>query len=247
MKVPNLFLIGAQKAGTTYIHDVLVKNKLVSTGIEKEMNFFSKPETVIKRNTNKYLMNFTDSSKNKYLIDASTSHFQPNDPSLSKNAAKQIYNFNKNAKIIAVIRNPVERYQSAYNHHILGGKLNYINEIDEILDQYLMLDIGKYDESIIQWKNYFPQIKILIYDNLILSKELFFKEILDFLGLNVNPEELKLNFRTNDTSKRYAKNLPGKLKAQLTKKARNHLKDYFQESIMNTEKLINQDLSHWLK
>ena len=110
-----------------------------------------------------------------------------------------------------------------------------------------MLDIGKYDESIIQWKNYFPQIKILIYDNLILSKELFFKEILDFLALNVNPEELKLNFRTNDTSKRYAKNLPGKLKAQLTKKARNHLKDYFQESIMNTEKLINQDLSHWLK
>ncbi len=221
----------------------------MSCGKEKEMNFFSKREAHIKQGIDEYLLNFKDSPKSKYLIDSSTSHFQPNNPRIDKNPAKQIYNFNKNAKIFAVIRNPIERYESAYNHHILMGRIEPTDNIDKILDKHLLLNIGRYDESIIQWREYFPQLKILTYDSLCSNPELFFSDLFDFLELNKARKNLVLDFRSNDTQIRFDKKKNPSLtsKIKLTKESKNFLKDYYQESILNLEKLIGQDLSHWIE
>ena len=247
--IPNLFLVGAQKSGTTYVHNVLVKNKLASCGKTKEIHFFIRRESKIKEGIEGYLLNFRDSPESKYLIDSSTSYFLPNDPKIDRYPSKQIYNFNKNAKVFAVIRNPIERYESAYNHHILKGNIEITDEIDEISDKHFLLDIGRYDESITQWKEYFPQIKILTYDSLTSSRDLFFKELFEFLELDTTPKNLLLEFRSNDTNTRFEKNknLSLSSKIQLTTRSKDFLKDYYRESILNTEKLVNQDLSHWIK
>ena len=135
--IPNLFLIGAQKSGTSYVHNVLVKNKLVSSGKKKEYYFFQESASSVKNGMGKYLRNFKNSPESKYLIDSSTSYFLPNDPSIDRHCSKRIYDFNKDAKIFAVIRNPIERYESAYNHHIIMGRIDpTTDEIDEILDKH---------------------------------------------------------------------------------------------------------------
>lgn len=247
--IPNLFLSGAQKSGTTYVHDVLVKNKLVSCGKKKEMNFFSQSEKKIKQNIDEYLLNFKDSPKSKYLIDSSTAHFQPNDPRIDKYPSKQIYNFNKNAKVFAVIRNPIERYESAYNHHIIMKRIEPTDNIDKILDKHLLLDIGRYDESIIQWREYFPHLKVLTYDSLSSNPELFFNELFDFLEIDITPANLILDFRSNDTQKRIDEKgeIPLSSKIRLTSESRDFLKNYYRKSILNTENLICKDLSHWIE
>ena len=40
----SLFIVGAQKAGTSALHNYLIKHPFVQGGVKKELNFFNHPE-----------------------------------------------------------------------------------------------------------------------------------------------------------------------------------------------------------
>ena len=137
---PNLFLVGAPKAGTTSIYNYLIQHPDIFCSLIKESHFFSSDIDInLFRNNYKYekiknmrdfiekgnnlhvtfLRNESDykelykNAKQKNRLDASSSYLYSTD------AAKNIHSVNPHSKIIMILRSPVHR---AYSHYIMDKK-----------------------------------------------------------------------------------------------------------------------------
>ncbi|MDC0204187.1 sulfotransferase domain-containing protein [Flavobacteriales bacterium] len=135
---PNLFIVGAPKAGTSFLWVLLKNHKDIffSKNPEKELNFFSyeelKSDSYYKdfkiNNLKRYLNCFKNANNTKYIVDGSVSYFAyPNVP-------KKIYKFNQDAKIVIIIRNPIKR---AVSHYEMDVRMSYADKplINYILDE----------------------------------------------------------------------------------------------------------------
>ena len=114
-----------------------------------------------------------------------------------EDAAQRIYEYNKDAKIIILLRDPVKRLISQYQMAMALGthqqesflpfikkefqKENKIWGIDHIY-----IDLGFYYEQILRYTKLFPanQIMIVKLDDLIKNKIETLKSIFRFLGIN---------------------------------------------------------------
>lgn len=183
--IPNLFISGAAKSGTTYIYDFLNIQKNVHMSPIKEPHFFSKEISKIffnptsnKRNNfdiekylkanrlqkkhiayidnmNHYLQLFRENAGATIVGEASTGYLY------STMASKEIYKFNPNSKIIIVLRDPVERCLS---HWLMDYRLGLSRSdkcFDDIIYDFSLKDNtwrGK-SHTYIQIGLYFEQIK----------------------------------------------------------------------------------------
>ncbi|QTY27700.1 sulfotransferase [Flavobacterium sp. CS20] len=112
MKV-DIFIVGEQKCGTTALHKFLTQHPQIKSGKQKEIDFFSY-DGLYNKGIDYYHSLFTCSLYEKYvkkikLIDASPSYL-----SSGEKTASRIYDYNKDAYIIIMLRNPIERAFSAY-------------------------------------------------------------------------------------------------------------------------------------
>ncbi|HRN40607.1 MAG TPA: sulfotransferase [Vicingus sp.] len=137
----NLFIIGAQKCGTSTLFDNLIKHKKIIGGV-KEKNFFSHPYLFLKGLDWYYSLfhskkiYFDILSKN-YYVDASPSYLP------SKEVAKRIHSYNPNAKIIVMMRNPIDRAFSAWNMY---KQMNLLSD-DEKESLIRKFILGQTDEE----------------------------------------------------------------------------------------------------
>ena len=202
-KWPNLFIVGAQKSGTSSIHEYLNQHPQIFMSPLKEPGFFhgnvSKyTEHNVIRNEENYLDQFKK-AKNEILIGESTSYLQ--DPDSPKLIAEKI----TDCKIIIVLRDPIQRLYSHYFHHLRSGieKRSFSEMIRE--DSYDDYDLNKqYNEknreipNIIQRGFYADQITryldsfrktniaIFIYEEFQGNFKNLINEIVKFLDLNLN-------------------------------------------------------------
>ncbi len=124
---PDFFIVGAPKAGTTSLYYYLKQHPEVFFPDIKEPNFFSASEileqnlyydTEIIADLRDYQELYRDSVGIKLSGDASVSYlFYPLVP-------RRIKEMVPNAKIIIMLRNPIER---AYSHYLMDKKLGYVN------------------------------------------------------------------------------------------------------------------------
>ena len=173
-------------------------------------------------------------------------NFTHDEPSKNISPSRVAYDYAPNAKVFAILRNPIDRYESAYNHNVLKGRLPHVTSIDQIVSHGQMLNIGNYARTITQWQRYYPNLKILFYDDLVSNKLSFFDEIFSFLELDLYAKSCNLNIDSNITNEKYKKKLPRMQKARLTQEARNVLKNYYKDSIKKLEVISNRNLTSWL-
>jgi hypothetical protein len=110
---PDFLIIGAQKAGTTSLHYYLHQHPLLQGALGKELSFFSNDHNY-DLGSEWYHSHFKD-IRNPYpskktLFFESTPEYIYN-----KTALKRIYKYNRNLKLIIVLREPVSRAYSAWN------------------------------------------------------------------------------------------------------------------------------------
>ena len=103
----DFLCIGAQKAGTTTLHDILSQHPNLCLPVKKETHFFSNEELFSKgkKHYSKYFIKYEDYD-----------FFGEVDPEYSycKDSAKRIYDMFGELKIIFIMRDPVERAYSNY-------------------------------------------------------------------------------------------------------------------------------------
>jgi len=113
MKQPNFFIIGAPKCGTTALASYLSAHTDVFFSHPKEPTYFNqdfdeKPRAA--HNEKEYLHLFEQADGLKMVGEGSTRY-------LSSNVAvKNIMKFNPQAKIIIMLRNPIDMYISLHSH-----------------------------------------------------------------------------------------------------------------------------------
>ena len=149
MRKPNLFLVGAPKAGSSLLWTMLKEHKDIffSTNPEKEINYFSYDELTHNsyykdykvKSEYDYLKVFKKGQSVKYLVDGSVSYFAY--PSIPK----KLYEFNSDAKIIVIVRDPVLR---AFSHYNMDKRMGYVSET---FSEYLMNKDNKYDQYLHQY------------------------------------------------------------------------------------------------
>ena len=163
MKV-GFFIVGAPKAGTTSLYHYLSAHPNVTMSKKKETNYFSDQE--IFQNKLYYGKSRVDSlAKYEKLFPVLNADQIYGEASVSylfyKEVPNRIKEYNSEAKIIIMLRDPVER---AFSHYLMDYKLGLISESFEsvfikksgiFFQQYF--DLGNYTNQI---KRYFDIFEI---------------------------------------------------------------------------------------
>ena len=129
MRKPNLFIIGAPKCGTTFLYHYLKKHPDIYFPEFKEPHFFG--SDLIRRH-GAYNLNLEEyknlfKTDKKIVGEASTFYI------FSKEAAKEIYNFNPKAKIIIMMRDLVDLVHSMHSQFVFSGD-EIVEDFKEALD-----------------------------------------------------------------------------------------------------------------
>ena len=190
MKV-NTFIVGAPKTGTTSLYYYLNQHTNVCMSSIKEPNFFSAKEvnslfykSQIVDDINEYHKLFSQNKK-QIIGEASVSYLFFNE------VPNRIYKYNPKAKIIILLRNPIER---ALSHYLMDFRLGFCSENfediiaqPEIFPQYYQqyLELGNYFLQLKRYLNVFNenQLSIVFYDDLKSNSQKVMKHIFSFLEI----------------------------------------------------------------
>jgi hypothetical protein len=200
---PNLFIVGQPRSGTTALYHFLKQHPQVFLSNRKEPEFFSKDlrsRFLPHRNEEHYLGLFKDCRDEKVVGEASTNYLY------SEVAAKEIYHFNPSAKIIMMIREPVDFLLSYHSFQIRSSfEDENIHDFVQALESeperkqgriipkrclnpslLYYSDRVRYSEQITRYYNVFnrDQVKIIVYDDFKKDNAKVYGEVLGFLGVS---------------------------------------------------------------
>jgi len=201
---PNFFIVGAAKAGTTTLYDYLKDHPEVympTNELHKEPSHFSNLISWYK-NREKYLALFKDAKPHhRWIGEASTAYLT--DPA----AARNIFNYDPNAKIIIILRNPAERAYSMYCWMVQEGyefapSFEKALAIEEKRAQkripnfwepqyyynYLYFRAGLYSEQVKRYLDLFPgHVLVMTFEELLAGVKTDYEPVRKFLGVGPHP------------------------------------------------------------
>ena len=204
---PDFFLVGAMKAGTTSIYNYLGKHPRIFVPRIKEPHFFA-CDTCKKRhsltptaivNEEDYLALFRGAGDDRLTGDFSVSNLW------CKSAAERIFEKAPSAKIIAVLRNPIER---CFSHYVMRVQQNmehrsFKEAIEDDLcgrnREFGYLEFGQYYENVKNYFHFFPDenIKICWFEDFKSNKSLFISDMISFIGVDGDISAKDMNFLAN--------------------------------------------------
>jgi hypothetical protein len=128
VRKPNLFIVGAPRCGTTSMYEYLNDHPEIFMSPIKEPHYFGSDLTNKNRQTElEYLKNFKSWNDEIYAGEASIMYL------FSQHAAKEIKEFNPAAKIIILLRNPVD-FLNSYHAHLLSLGFEDIADLGDAMD-----------------------------------------------------------------------------------------------------------------
>lgn len=231
---PEFLIIGTQKGGTSSLHHLLSQHNDIIFPKKKELHYFSKYYTF---GTTWYHTFFPFKRASKITGEAT-----PNYLYYTK-TAERVHKYNKNMKLIVLLRDPIYRAISQYHMEAKRGKIN--QSFEELVEKQIkqktdsasidynnqytqILTRGKYHNQLKQWYSYFDIDQILI-----LKSEEFFKSPKATLEKVYEFLELPIQFPHNLT----AKNTGNYSDFELSKALELKLLTYFKDEYKLLEKL----------
>lgn len=210
-EVPNVFIVGAAKAGTSSLFTYLGSHPQVFTPSKiKEPHFFSvidvpdsDPRAI--RDIDKYLALFKGAGKCSVICDASPSYLR--DPE----AAKRIYEFNRKAKIIIALRNPIYRAFSHYRMSLRLGRTNstfheavldsLTGDLDYEENKVVNLLAGSYLNQVKRYIDTFgpDRVMVVIFEELVRNTENKMDDVFCFLDLDVRSINIDYSQKRNQS------------------------------------------------
>lgn len=286
---PNFFIVGAAKSGTTSLYEYLNQHPDIYMSPIKEPNYFAKdinPEDfredykksiqldfneyfskpklerihiAFVTNFDDYLQLFRERKKEKVAGEISNTYLY------SKVAAKEIYKYNPNAKILMILRNPVERAFSHFVMNLSEGLVTYTNFLEEVLYDFnkekkgwgishLYIELGLYYEQVKRYYDIFNpnQVKVIIYEDYKKHPEKVLNEIFSFLEVPHYKVDLGKRFMVGNAPKNYYLNktlkaINKKIGNAVPKKIKNKLLQLYKEKFTTRQRITEQEKKELLK
>jgi hypothetical protein len=181
---PNLLGIGAAKSGSTWLASVLSEHPDIFMPPQKELNALHYDD--LEARLDEYAAYFHGGESHAVRCDFSVRYLaSPNAPS-----AAALHT--PDARILVVVRNPLDQVQSHYwhlrrqNFH-QGKPVHPVPDIFAALERFpaLLLESALYGKHIARWLEVFPRERILVltYEEVTQDQSGSLRRILDFLDL----------------------------------------------------------------
>jgi hypothetical protein len=253
--LPDFLIIGAQKAGTTALYAYLREHPAIAGPPWKEVSFFDRQ---FWRGAAWYRGNFPNrlylrgvrarNGVEPVVGEASPSYlFHPLAP---ERAAALL----PGARLIALVRNPVDRALSHYHHEVALGREplpfeqaleredeRMEGELERLADpryfshawwNFTYLSRGRYAEQLERWLEFFPRERLLVLpsEDLLERPRETYGEVLEFLG--APPHQLESYPRI------FERDYP-----EMAAGARAMLRDYYAEPNRRLYDILGRDLA----
>jgi Sulfotransferase domain len=180
-RLPQFIIIGSPKAGSTTLYNYFSRHKKIFMCTPKEPNYFSH-QNVYSRGLEWYKKLFTEAKSDHICGEASTTYSRwPEFGDVPDRIARVV----PEAKMIYIMRNPIDRAYSHYGHHMRRGVTMTFEEALERNPVYV--NVSLYMMQIKQYLRFFkPEaFKFLLLDDLIEFPNESLQEVQNFLGLIV--------------------------------------------------------------
>ncbi len=245
---PSFLIVGAQKAGTTALFQLLAHHSGIKAPKTKEISYFYDDSLYNLRGHYYYHIHFPK----PHQIGISQQTFEATPEYLyHPKCAERIYTYRPDIKIIILLREPVSRAYSAWtmyhnfykskNHNHLedsrsfenaiNNELNNIDSVNWYMDKFGYLRRGIYHDQVKRYLKIFPKDQLLILESEELKTDSNngLPKVLDFLSLS---KEIKLH--TNKTNKREYSN-------EIDPKTMETLIDFYKPYNTELFDLLNKD------
>ncbi len=229
--LPSVLIIGAQKGGTTSLFNYLVQHPDVRSPAGKEIHYFDLHYT---RGLKWYRGCFPYAHQlRRGVLTLDASPYYLVHPQVPQRAAQLL----PDVKLVAVLRNPVDRALSHYQHEFRAGResLPFAEAIDRESERlageearlrsdpayysynhhrYSYALRGVYVEQLRRWAQHFPRAQLLV-----IQSEWLFRapaaasaSVYDFLGLPFHP----LGHYKPFLQGKYSREMPAALRSRLS-------------------------------
>ncbi len=189
---PNFFVIGAQKAGTTRLCNLLQRHP--SVGIPDKEPWYFQSTRAMAEKAQRYRSTFEGAADVPVRGDGSTSSSMCG---IYPGTADRIHEFNPNARIIYMVRHPLRRIESAWRdmlssplparNSIPGGGMTRLLGFEHTLFKTeLLIDPSLYWKQLAEYRRLFPdeQIKVSFFEEFIADERAELRACLSFLGVD---------------------------------------------------------------
>lgn len=131
------FIIGMPRSGTSSLYASLISDEKIFFNINKEPKYFSKKEGLRE-------LTYEIKKKDKIIVDATTDYF------FQINYLNKIKNFNNNAKIILILREPTSWIFSLFKQ---WNRMKLVNNFEDLLFKKIKFndrDFFKYEKNFLK-------------------------------------------------------------------------------------------------
>jgi sulfotransferase family protein len=196
LRWPNLFLVGAAKAGTTSLYRELARHPAIYMSPMKEPHFFSRIEPASSWNAffphvtdeDEYLALFEGAANQEVLGEASTSYLW------DRHAAERIKRVVPEARILIMLRDPVNRAYSHYWNDVREG-LEKRSFLEALVEEErsgpgawgassLYIDCGRYADQVARYLDEFgDRVHVLFFEDFVRDMASRVADVHSFLGV----------------------------------------------------------------
>lgn len=203
-RYPDFYIVGAPRSGTTFMYEYLGTHPGVFMPVRKEPNFFCSDldsgsyldSVTFIRDARAYLELFRDAEPGQATGEGSTWYL------FSRDAATRIHEVRPDARIIVMLRDPVEMIYSLHGRRRFGGTetLGFGEALAAEDDRregrrlpprprnvkaLIYRDVARYAEQVERYLGQFgpDQVKVIVFDDFRADPAGAFRSTLDFLGL----------------------------------------------------------------
>lgn len=216
--LPNFFVVGAYKSGTTSLHLYLEQHPEVYVSPVKEPNFFAFGAVGFADASMAFRKSVKTLAEYENLFERAAGFVAIGDVSpeymTSTVAARAIRSKIPHAKLIAILRNPVERAYSDFLMYRRDGRepeTDFLKALDQQAERAARADptghyvsSGFYGEQLARYYDIFPadQIKVVLMEDLEASGRHTLSQVCAFLGVDASftPASLAIHNRSGEAS-----------------------------------------------
>lgn len=191
-RLPNLFVIGAMKSGTNYLRKLLGRHRAIFTAVSEPSYFVDPNELKVVwpqmwargywRDERNYLQLFASAQDATILAEASTNYTKI--PFVT-GVAERLHAFNPDARLIYLLRDPVERTISHY-WHMVRYHWEYRSIAAAVRQNAQYLAVSNYAMQLAPFRERFgdDRIAVLTYEELVRDPYITMEGLYRWLGLD---------------------------------------------------------------
>jgi hypothetical protein len=181
----NFFvIIGAMKSGTSSLYHHIGTHPAIFASKIKEPSFFT-AEAPPPEKAAAYYSLFKDAPREAWAFEASTNYTKY--PSFA-GVPKRIYEMFPEARLIYMLRHPVDRICSHYIQNISDGRERRSFEAAVLGNDPHYLNVSRYYLQLSQYLEFFPsdRILVLIFEEFLQNKLATLRRVFSFLSVDTN-------------------------------------------------------------